>query len=237
MLTFPAEPEALTIDPRRTALIVVDMQNAFASTGGMLDLMGLDITGADQVTDSVRRLIEAARAGGIDVVYLQIGYAEDQHNAGGPESPNPRKELGLRLMQMRPELRGKILTWNTWDFDVVDSIKPEPGDLVVYKTRYSGFAGTNLDQLLRARGKRYLLFTGIASNVCVESTLRDAYFLEYWPVLVSDASLQAGPREIHEATLFNVRTFFGWVTTTDQLLAGLGYEAAGRTGGSAGGEA
>jgi ureidoacrylate peracid hydrolase len=222
MVRLPAEPEAVEIDPARTAVIVVDMQNAFAAKGGMLDLAGMDITGADEVININRQVLEAARSAGIDVVYLQIGYDADQSNAGGPESPNPLKELGLCLMRARPELRGKILTYGTWDFDVVDELKPQPGDLVVRKTRYSGFAGTNLDQLLRARSKRYLLFTGIATNVCVESTLRDAYFLEYWPILIHDAAMQAGPPEIHQATIFNVRTFLGWVTDSQNLIDALG---------------
>jgi ureidoacrylate peracid hydrolase len=75
--------------------------------------------------------------------------------------------------------------------------------------------------LLRARGIRSLVFTGIASNVCVESTLRDAFFLEYFPILVDDASLQAGSRAVHEAVLYNVATFFGWVTTTDRYVTAL----------------
>jgi ureidoacrylate peracid hydrolase len=225
MVTVRAEPEPVEIDLSRTALVVVDMQNAFASKGGMLDLYGLDISGADEVVAVNARLIAAARAAGVDVVYLQIGYAPDMHNTGGAESPNPRKELALCLLRAHPELEGKILTYGTWDFEVVDELKPEPGDLIVYKNRYSGFAGTNLDQLLRNRDKKYLLFTGIATNVCVESTLRDAYFHEYWPVLVSDACMQAGPPFLHEATLFNVRTFLGWVTTSEALLAALAESA------------
>ena len=129
-------------------------------------------------------------------------------------------------MRARPELTGKILTYGTWDFDVVDALKPEPGDLVIYKNRYSGFAGTNLDQHLRLRNKRHLLFTGIATNVCVESTLRVAYFLEYWPVLISDATMQAGPPLLQEASLLNVRTFFGWVTTSEALVTALSDTAA-----------
>jgi ureidoacrylate peracid hydrolase len=221
MVLVPAEPEGIEIDPARTAVIVVDMQNAFASRGGMLELAGVDITGADEVVGANKRVIAAARTHGIDVVYLQIGYDREQSNAGGPLSPHPMKELGLCLMRARPELTGTILTYGTWDFDVVDALKPEPGDLVVYKNRYSGFAGTNLDQHLRVRNKRHLLFTGIATNVCVESTLRDAYFLEYWPLLISDATMQAGPPSLQEASLMNVRTFFGWVTTSEALVAAL----------------
>ena len=99
MLRIPAEPEPVEIDPARTAVIVVDMQNAFASKGGMLELAGMDITGAEEVVAVHERLLAAARAKGIDVVYLQIGYDADQVDAGGPDSPNPLKELAMCLMR------------------------------------------------------------------------------------------------------------------------------------------
>ncbi len=138
-------------------------------------------------------------------------------NSGGAGSPNPRKELAMHLMSCRPELRGKLLTEGTWDFEIVEELKPQEGDLVVLKTRYSGFAGTTLDSLLRTRGIRYLFLAGIATNVCVESTLRDAYFLDYWPILIVDGTLQAGPAEMQAATLFNVESFFGWTTSSDHV--------------------
>jgi ureidoacrylate peracid hydrolase len=71
------------------------------------------------------------------------------------------------------------------------------------------------------RGIQYLFFTGIATNVCVESTLRDAYFHDYWPILVSDATMQAGDRSLYNATLYNVESFFGWSITSENLLASL----------------
>src|SRR5262249_31551736 len=120
-----------------------------------------------------------------------------------------------------PELRGKLLVEGTWDFQIVEALAPRGSDIVVLKTRYSGFAGTQLDSILRAREIRYLLFVGIATNVCVESTLRDAYFNEYWPLLISDGALQAGPPEAHAATVFNVESFFGWSISTSSLIAAL----------------
>jgi ureidoacrylate peracid hydrolase len=75
--------------------------------------------------------------------------------------------------------------------------------------------------VLRAREIRYLFFVGIATNVCVESTLRDAYFHEYWPILVTDAAMQAGPPSAHEATIFNVESFFGWTLTAERLIESL----------------
>jgi ureidoacrylate peracid hydrolase len=93
---------------------------------------------------------------------------------------------------------------------------------VIPKTRYSGFADTSLDAELKARGIRYLFFTGIATNVCVESTLRDAFFLDYWPVLIADATMAAGPGFMREATLFNVESFFGWVVDAAEFTEKLG---------------
>jgi ureidoacrylate peracid hydrolase len=216
--TLTTKPEPLDVDFSRSAIVVVDLQNAFASKGGMLDLAGIDISGAQRVIASISSVLTGARARGIQVVYLQMGYKPDLSNGGGPNSPNPRKELAMRLMCSRPELRAKLLTEGTWDFDIVDELAPQPGDLVVVKTRYSGFAGTPLDSMLRVRGVQYLFFTGIATNVCVESTLRDAYFHDYWPILVIDASMAAGDRNIYEATLFNVESFFGWTSTSQELL-------------------
>ena len=221
MVLFPTTPEPLEVDLQRSAMVVVDMQNAFASTGGMLDLAGVDISHAPRVVRAIRAVLEAARPAGIPIVYLQMGYKPDLSNSGGPNSPNTRKELALHLMQVRPELRGKILTEGTWDFALVDELAPQPGDLVIIKTRYSGFAGTTLDSHLRTRGVQFLFLAGIAANVCVESTLRDAYFLDYWPVLLTDGTMQAGPPAAHEATVYNVEKFFGWTLSSDRFLATL----------------
>lgn len=218
---LPAEPDPLQLDLDRTALIVVDMQNAFASPGGMLDLAGVDVRPAHDAVANARLVCEAARAAQVPVVYLTIGWPADQSTAGGPDSPNPQKELALRLMRERPELRGKLLTFGTWDFAIVDELAPEPSDTVIVKSRYSGFAGTELDSVLRTRGVRNLLIAGIASNVCVESTIRDAYFLEYWPVMIADATMPAGSAEIQRATVYNVSTFFGWVTTAEDVATSL----------------
>jgi ureidoacrylate peracid hydrolase len=220
-IALPARPEPLEIDGEHTAVLLVDMQNAFASRGGMLDLAGVDVTPAAQAVANARLVVDAARAAGVPVIYLVMGYPPDQSTAGGVDSPNPRKELALCLMRERPELRGKLLTIGTWDFQIVDALAPAGSDTVITKSRYSGFAGTPLDALLRSRGIRTLLMAGIASNVCVESTLRDAYFHEYWPVMIEDATMPAGSPEIHRATVYNVTTFFGWVSTAREVAAAL----------------
>ena len=216
-IALPARPEPIEIDREQTAVLLVDMQNAFASTGGMLDLAGIDVKPAAAAVANARLVVDAARDAKVPVIYLVMGYPPDQSTAGGEDSPNPRKEIALCLMRDRPELRGKLLTIGTWDFQIVDALKPALADPVITKSRYSGFAGTPLDALLRSRGIRTLLMAGIASNVCVESTLRDAYFHEYWPVMIEDATMPAGSPEIQRATVYNVSTFFGWVSTAAEV--------------------
>jgi ureidoacrylate peracid hydrolase len=221
MTKLEAKPEPVEVDFKQSAIVVVDMQNAFASKHGMLDIAGADISGAPSVVSVISQVLSTARRAGMPIVYLQMGYQPDLSDSGGPQSPNWHKELGIRLMNCRPELKGKLVTQGTWDFAIVDELAPQPGDIVIVKTRYSGFARTPLDAELRARGIRYLFFTGIATNVCVESTLRDAFFMDYWPILITDASLAAGPPGMQEATLFNIESYFGWTIPSAELLAGI----------------
>ena len=213
-VTLPARPEALPINPGETALIVVDMQNAYASPGGYLDLAGFDIAGAEAVIERIALAVDAARKAGVTVVFFQNGWDADYVEAGGPGSPNWWKSNALKTMRERPELEGTLLAKGTWDYALVDRLQPRPGDIVIDKPRYSAFYNTALDSMLRARKIRNLAFCGIATNVCVESTLRDGFFLEYFGVLLEDATHQAGPAFLQDASVYNVEKFFGWVSNT-----------------------
>lgn len=215
---FPTKPEPIEADLARSAVIVVDMQNAFASKGGMFDLSGMDISGARQVIEVQKTVLEAAREVSLPLVYLVMGYDSNLATSGGPDSPNWHKELALLLMRKRPELKGKVLTEGQWDWEIVDELKPRPGDVVINKTRYSGFCGTPLDSMLRTRGTKTLFFAGIATNICVESTLRDAFFLDYWPILLRDATMQAGPAMLQEATIRNVELALGWTLSSSEFV-------------------
>jgi ureidoacrylate peracid hydrolase len=218
MVMLSARPDAIDLDFQRSAVVVVDMQNAFASKGGMFDLAGLDISGAEAAIVATGGLLAASRENGVRVIYLQMTYQPDLSDAGGPNSPNYHKELGLVLMRRRPELAGRLLVKDSWDWQIVDALTPQPGDHVITKSRYSGFAGTGLDSYLRSADIRHLLFTGIATNICVESTARDAYFGEYFPVLVEDAMNHSGPDFVRDATLWNFEHVFGWVTDSTKAI-------------------
>lgn len=228
-VTLPARPEPVVIRPEETALVVVDMQNAYASPGGYLDIAGFDIGGAAAVIDRIGTLIEAARRAGVAIVFFQNGWDPAYQEAGGPNSPNWHKSNALKTMRARPELAGTLLAKGGWDYALVDALRPEPGDIVIEKPRYSAFFNTALDSRLRARGIRHLIFTGVATNVCVESTLRDGFFLEYFCTMVEDAVHHAGPDFVRQATIYNVETFFGWVTRVADVCGALGQVApAGR---------
>jgi ureidoacrylate peracid hydrolase len=125
-------------------------------------------------------------------------------------------------MRARPELHGQLLAKGGWDYALVDELQPQPGDIVVAKTRYSGFFNTGLDSALRSRGIRTLAFCGIATNVCVESTLRDAFHLEYFCLLLDDATHHAGPDFTRQAAVFNIEKFFGWVSGTAEYCGAVG---------------
>jgi ureidoacrylate peracid hydrolase len=217
-----ATPEPIELPLEHTAVIVVDMQNGYASRGGYRDLAGKDVGPAQAVIDRTRELLASARGAGISIVYLQNGWDAELKNSGGPDSPNWHKSNPLKLMRGNPELRGKILTQGSWDYEFVEGLEPQPQDFIVPKGRYSGFTGTDLDNVLRSRGIRHLVFVGIASNVCVESTIRDAYFREYFCVFVKDATQASGPAFIQDAVIYNVETFLGWVTDTARFGAAVG---------------
>lgn len=219
-VTLPARPEPLTVIVEETALVIVDMQNAYCSKGGYLDLVGFDVSGAAPVIAEAARIAAACRAAGVPVIYLQNGFAPDQREVGGPAAPVWHKSNALKFMRANEAYAGKLITHGTWDYAIVPELTPEPDDILVPKSRYSGFAGTALEQILQARRIRTLLVCGVATNVCVESTIRDAYHREFFPVMLTDATLAAGPGA-QAATEFNVATFFGWLSSGAELRAAL----------------
>ena len=221
-VTLPARPEALRLDPAETAVVVIDMQNAYASPGGYVDTAGFDISGSAGTIARISQVLDTARAAKMPVVFLQNGWDPDYVEAGGPGSPNWHKSNALKTMRARPELQGQFLARGGWDYEIVDALKPRPGDIRVHKTRYSAFFNSQLDSILRSRGIRNIVFVGIATNVCVESTLRDGFHLEYFGVMLEDATHHLGPPEMQAAAVYNVEKFFGWVSTVGDFCGSFG---------------
>ena len=204
-----AEPEPIEIDVLKTAVLVVDMQNAFVHKGGYLDLAGFDISTTQKIIQPCQKIVYTAREKGIKVIYLQMAYSPDLSDSGGKNSPVWHKSQGLALIRQRPELKDKLYIYGTWGANIIEELEPQPGDIVIRKQKHDGFIGTNLDIVLGTYGIKYLVFIGTATNICIESTLRHAFSLQYFPILVSDAVSPIGPNLTQEATIFNVRFIFG----------------------------
>ncbi|WCT73442.1 pyrimidine utilization protein B [Sphingomonas naphthae] len=221
-VVLPARPEPIRVSADDTAIVVIDMQNAYASEGGYVDLAGFDISGARGTIGAITKVLETARGAGMPVIYLQNGWDADYVEAGGPGSPNWHKSNALKTMRARPELKGQLLARGGWDYELVDALAPQPGDIRLHKTRYSAFFNSQLDSVLRARGIRMIVFVGIATNVCVESTLRDGFHLEYFGIMLEDATHHLGPPAMQEATVYNVEKFFGWVATVNDFCGAIG---------------
>jgi ureidoacrylate peracid hydrolase len=210
-----AEPEPVDIDLQRTAVIVIDMQNAFISKGGMFDLRGFDVTPNQKIIEPIRRICNAARAKGVKVIYIAHVLSPDLREVG-PDSSFWYKSV--KIYREDPRWQDKYIIRGTWGAEIVDELKPQKGEILVEKPRFSAFFGTNLDVLLKTYNIKHLLFVGCATNICVEASIRDAGSLGYSPILIKDASINNGPPFMQDSTIFNVKLCYGWVTTTDNVL-------------------
>ena len=224
-VTLDAKPEPIAVDPARTAVIVVDMENDFADKGGMFDRAGADISGAQKAIAPTAKVLAAARQAGMKIIYLKMGYRPDLSDLGAPDSVNRTRHLKFGVGQKirAPDGReSRILIRDTWNTDIVPELKPQAGDIVIYKTRFSGFYQTDLDATLKKLGIKYLIVTGVTTSICVESTVRDAMFRDYLCVLLRDCmSEPIGhdlPRTNHEASLLNAEVLFGWVSDSEQFI-------------------
>jgi ureidoacrylate peracid hydrolase len=193
------------VAPATTRLLVVDVQNDFLADGGWFANHGHDLGAMRRAVDNIERFLPVARAAGVRPVFIRATYDE--------------KWLSKPMLE-RHQLVGldrQHCQEGTWgaEFYVV---RPQPGDDVVVKHRYSAFIGTELAPLLRAQGVENLLIVGVTTNVCVESTARDGYMLDYHIVLVEDCTASYS-EEPHLATLANIRRAFGRVVTAAEVAA------------------
>ena len=221
MLELDARPAPLLVDLERTAVVVIDMQNDFGAAGGMFELAGIDISGITEAAHATGPVLEAVRDVGMPIVYLKMEHAPDLSDVGPADGPHWIKHLPLRVGDEVAAPHGstsRILVRGTWNTQILDALTPEPGDHLVSKHRYSGFFETDLDDLLRGLGAKYLLVTGCTTSVCVESTVRDAAFRDYSCIVLEDCTAEpigAGlARTNHEASLLVIETLFGWISSS-----------------------
>lgn len=221
-LRVPAEPQHLCFDLARSALLVIDMQNDFCHPDGWLASIGVDITPARAPIEPLRALLPAWRRAGAPVVWVNWGNRADLLNLS-PSLLHVYKPSGrgVGLGDPLPRQGSRVLQAGSWSAQVVDELRPEPGDVRVDKSRMSGFPDTPLDSILRNLGVTTLLFAGVNADQCVMCTLQDANFLGYDCLLLREATATTSPVFCLDATLYNVRQCFGFVLGCADLMAAL----------------
>lgn len=204
VLILDAKPEPINIEPSKTALLVIDMQNDFGSKGGMFDRAGLDISMIQATVRPTSKVLVAARNTGIPVVYLKMGFRPDLSDLGTADSPNRTRHLRFGVGQRisAPDgTEGRMLIRDTWNTDIVAELEPESGDIVINKSRFSGFFETELHDVLNSHGTKHLIITGCTTSVCVESTVEMLCFaiihVCYWKTVWESLSAMTFP----EATM------------------------------------
>jgi nicotinamidase-related amidase len=201
------------VDPRHTALVVVDMQRDFCTPGGAFDRLGVDISMYPAMVSRLARLIEGARAAGVRVVYVMMTTLP------GRLIESPAQIRFNRRLHLAAN-GGEPLDYTT-DGSVGQQIIPElpveDGDMIVKKYRSSGFWGTNLDMLLRSNAVQTVIVTGCTTEGCVESTARDAMFNDYYVVVPEDC-VASDDRAQHEASMLLMRHRFD-IASSDEVLA------------------
>ena len=196
---------AQKVDPAHCALLVIDVQNDFAADGGFFDQVGGDLSAIQKErVPALLELIAEARRTGVRVIFVQAIYDPEYLSA-------PMRERNARLKIQQPRCLS-----GSWGAEFY-RVKPEPGERVVIKHRYSAMVNTELSKLLVQYGIRSLLLTGIATDTCVESAGRDAYFIDYYVTIVEDCC-GAASEEDHRMALRRFNRDYGQVVTSCEVI-------------------
>jgi nicotinamidase-related amidase len=217
MITVDALPSAFVFDPASTALVVIDMQRDFIEPGGFGEALGNDVAPLAAIVPAVASLLAYARARGLPVAHTREAHLPDLSDC--PPAKRLRGRPLLRIGDAGP--MGRILVRGEPGSAILDAVAPLPGEIVVDKPGKGAFYATDLDERLRARGVTHLLFAGVTTEVCVQTSMREANDRGYECLLVEDASASYFP-DFHAATLAMVRAqggIVGWTAPLAALLA------------------
>jgi len=193
--------------PDHAALVVVDVQNDFCAPGGMMDNEGLDLAAVQAMAARLPSLIDAARVAGVLVVFIRNVYSTEGN-----------LYLSDSWLEQAARRRGgsytqrDICAEGSWEGDFYGNVRPRPGEPVVTKHRFSAFHNTDLETILKSHAIRTVVMTGVASNVCVETTAREAFVRDYYVVFLSDGTATYADED-HQATLRVIDRSFGEVTS------------------------
>lgn len=202
----PYDPVRWELVPGRTALLLIDLQRDFLHPDGWYAASGVDIAHMRRVIEPTRRLLEAARAAGVPVVWTRHGFR-------GAQDAGP-------FFELRPFLRDGGLRLDTWGFDLHDELDVREEDWITEKNRLSAFYETKLELVLRSLRAETLLVGGVLTNQCVAATSKDAMFRDFRPIVVEECTGTTLPH-LHEPALEMMRVGWAEVRALDEVLAEL----------------
>ena len=205
-MTDPYAAVRWDLVPGRTALLLIDYQNDFLHEDGWYARSGIDISHMRRVLGPTRRLIDAARAAEVPLIWTRHG-TRDGRDAGP-------------FFELRPFLRDGGLRQETWGYDVYDELTVGADDWMVEKTRLSAFFNTNLEVILRGLGAETILVAGVLTNQCIAATSKDAMFRDFKPIVLEECTGTTLPH-LHEPALEMIRVGWGEVRGVEETIAEL----------------
>ena len=214
-----AEPEAIAINPERTAVIVIDMQRDFLEPGGFGESLGNDVSLLGAAVEPIKALLAGARKKKMLVIHTREGHRPDLSDA--PKAKVERGDPATRIGAPGP--MGRILVRGESGHDIVPELYPNPGETVIDKPGKGAFYATDLYSILLHKGIESLIVCGVTTEVCVHTTVREANDRGYRCVVPGDCCASYFP-EFHAAGLAMIKAqggIFGWVTDSQRLLAAL----------------
>ncbi|MEX2645964.1 MAG: isochorismatase family cysteine hydrolase [Gaiellaceae bacterium] len=214
------------VDPAHAALLIIDVQNDCCAPGGAFAERGADLALYQDAIPQLKRLVAAAREAGALVIYVQATTLPDHR------SQSPAQLLfEARLKESYPRKGIEAFEFclpGTWGHEFVGDLRPEDDDVVIQKHRSSAFVGTNLDLVLRSNGIKTVIATGCTTEGCVDSTIRDAGFLDYYPIAVRDC-IASDNRRLHEAALAILEAYRAVVTDSAEIIEAWSAQSANDT--------
>ena len=220
MISFDAEPYAFTFEPDRTALVMIDFQRDFVYPGGFGESLGNDTSFLLKALPPAERVLKACRAAGIYVIHTREG-----HRADLSDLPRAKYERGNPTIHIGDEgPMGRLLVRGSYGHDIVEEVYPIEGEPVVDKPGKGAFYATDMHAILQTRGIEKLVVCGVTTEVCVQTSVREANDRGYDACVLSDCVGSYFP-EFQKAALDMIKAqggIFGWVSDSSRFLAALG---------------
>ena len=219
MATVAANPFPYTFEPKSTALIVIDMQRDFVEPGGFGEALGNDVKLLQAIIPTAKKLLQLCRKAGLTIVHTRESHRPDLSDC--PPAKRDRGSPKQRIGDAGP--MGRILVRGQPGNDIVSALAPEPGEIVIDKPGKGAFYATDLGEILRLRRITHLIFAGVTTEVCVQTTMREANDRGYDCLLIEDATESYFP-DFKQAAIAMIRAqgaIVGWTATCAQLADAL----------------